>query len=127
MDVDKMPRLLLIGVLTALPLVYSCGSSPSSPTGAAATISIGPNGVSPAEVRIEAWGQVQFINNDSRPHSIVSDPVDVHSDCPQLNQVGTLQPGESRNTLTLNLPKTCGFHDHLFKTDPSLQGRIIVR
>lgn len=122
-----MFRLRLAASLMTLPLIYGCSSSPAAPSGAAATVSIGPTGVSPAEVRIEAWGQVQFVNNDTRPHSIVSDPVDVHSDCPQLNQVGTLQPGESRNTGTLNLPRTCGFHDHLYKTDPTLAGRIIIR
>jgi plastocyanin len=121
------PRVGLLLWLAAQPLICSCGSSPSSPSVAEATISIGPAGVSPTEVRIEAWGQVQFVNNDTRPHSIVSDPVDVHSDCPQLNQVGTLQPGESRNTGTLNLSTTCGFHDHLFKTDLTLRGRIVVR
>jgi hypothetical protein len=104
-----------------------CGSSPSAPSGvAAATISIGANGVSPVEVRIKAWSQVQFVNNDSRIHSMASDPLDQHSDCPPINFVGTLQPGESRNTGTLNVPRTCGFHDHLNQTDQRFWGRIIV-
>jgi hypothetical protein len=105
----------------------ACGSSPSSPSGTpAATISIGPSGVSPVEVRIKAWSQVQFVNNDSRIHSMASDPLDQHSDCPPINFVGTLQPGESRNTGTLNVPRTCGFHDHLNETDQRFWGRIVV-
>jgi hypothetical protein len=116
----------VIARFVLLPLVYSCGSSPSSPSTADAIISIGPSGISPGEVRIKAWGQVQFVNNDTRPHSILSDPIDVHSECPPVNFVGTLQPGDSRNTGTLNLPGTCRFHDHLYRDDPTLRGRIVV-
>ena len=105
----------------------SCGSNPSAPTDAEATITISSTGISPTEVRIDAWSQVKFVNNDSEPHSIVSDPVDVHSQCPQLNQVGILQPGDSRISGTLNLSGTCGFHDHLNKTSDVWRGRIIVK
>ena len=113
-----------------LPLTISClscGSSPSAPTEAEATITISAAGVSPKEVRIDAWGQVKFVNNDSEPHSIVSDPVDLHSQCPQLNQVGILQPGDSRISGTLNLSGACGFHDHLNKASDSWRGRIVVK
>lgn len=112
-------------LLLILPLA-ACGSSPAAPSEPAATITIGAAGVFPAEVRIKAWGQVRFVNNDSRPHTMVSDPVDVHSQCPPLNLVGALLPGESRNTGTLNLPGTCGFHDHVNKTDAIFRGRIVV-
>ena len=111
---------LLILALTA------CGSNPTAPSEPAATITIGAAGVFPAEVRIKAWGQVRFVNNDSRPHTMVSDPVDVHSQCPPLNLVGALLPGESRNTGTLNLPGMCGFHDHANKTDGAFRGRIMI-
>ena len=104
----------------------ACGSNPAAPSEPAATITIGAAGVFPAELRIKAWGQVRFVNNDSRPHTMVSDPVDVHSQCPPLNLVGVLQPGESRNTGTLNLPGTCGFHDHANKTDGAFRGRIVI-
>jgi len=120
--------LLRLSVLTPLTIsCLSCGSSPSAPTEAEATITIGPQGISPKEVRIDAWGQVKFVNNDSEPHSIVSDPVDVHSQCPQLNQVGILQPGDSRISGTLNLSGTCGFHDHLNKASDTWRGRIVVK
>jgi plastocyanin len=82
--------------------------------------------VAPAELRIKAWSRVMFVNNDTRSHTIVSDPVDVHTQCPPVNQVGLLNPGESRTTGTLNLTGTCGFHDHGNKTDASLMGRIVV-
>ena len=108
-------------------LVLGCGSAPSAPSPSEATITIGAAGVAPSEVRIKAWSRVTFVNNDTRPHSMVSDPIDIHSECPPLNQVGILGPGESRTTGTLNLTGTCGFHDHLNKSDASLRGRIIVQ
>ena len=113
-------------LLVTLPLLAFCGSSPSAPGGAEATVTIGAAGVSPKEVRIKAWGQVTFVNNDSRPHTIVSDPVDLHTQCPPINRVGLLQPGESRTSGTLNLPGTCGFHDHTDQVE-ALRGRIIVQ
>jgi plastocyanin len=106
--------------------VVSCGGSPSAPSEADAVVTIGAAGVFPASVRIKAWGQVKFVNNDTRPHTMVSDPVDSHTDCPPLNRVGTLQPGESRNTGTLNLPGNCNFHDHDNQANPALRGRIVV-
>ena len=117
-------RVLLLGATAALAV--SCGSGPSAPSPSDPVIVIGPAGVAPVELRIKAWSRVTFVNNDSRPHTIVSDPVDVHSQCPPLNLVGLLNPGESRNTGTLNLPGTCDFHDHGNKTDATLPGRIVV-
>ena len=52
---------------------------------------------------------------------------DLHSDCPPVNQVGLLNPGESRNTGTLNLSTVCRFHDHLNQSDQALKGRIVVQ
>jgi plastocyanin len=131
-DIHWTPRFIasrLVGAivaLLALSMIASCGSNPAAPSEADATITIGSAGVFPSEVRIKAWGHVRFVNNDSQPHSMVSDPIDVHTQCPPINLVGALQPGESRTTGTLNLSGTCGFHDHLNKSEPSLRGRIVV-
>jgi plastocyanin len=115
--------LLLSGFL----LAGACGTAPSAPSDAAATITIGPAGLFPSEVRIKAWNRVAFVNNDTRPHTIASDPVDIHTECPPLNQVGLLNPGETRTTGTLNLPGLCHFHDHQHQTDSTLMGRIVVQ
>jgi hypothetical protein len=56
-----------------------------------------------------------------------SDPHPDHTDCPELNQVGFLNPGQSRETGNLTLPKTCGFHDHDLPNITGLQGRIVIR
>src|SRR5262245_60103127 len=97
-----------VHVLLSVAIVLSgvsCNSalSPSS----VATITITAAGVTPKEVRIKAWNHVTFVNNDTRPHNIVSDPVNEHTQCPSINEVGYLPPGNSRDTRTLNLTVAC--------------------
>ena len=75
---------------------------------------------------IKTWGYVTFVNNDVRPHTIVSDPVDAHTLCPPLNRVGTLQPGERRDSGTLQLRSDCGYHDHGDPSNALMKGRILV-
>jgi hypothetical protein len=104
----------------------ACGSSPSAPSGAA-TFTITSAGVSPKEARIRAFNFVTFVNNDTRIHTMVSDPVDLHNRCPELNRIGVINPGETRTSGTLSLATVCGFHDHASPSDSTLQGRIIVQ
>jgi plastocyanin len=101
-----------------------CGDSTTGPS-KDATITITAAGVSPREVRLDAWNQVRFVNNDTQPHNIVSDPVNEHSQCPAINNVGYLPPGATRQTLTL-IGGVCGFHDHLNQTNDALRGVIRV-
>jgi plastocyanin len=71
--------------------------------------------------------RVTFVNNDTRAHDMASDPHPVHTDCPELNQVGFLNAGQSRQSGNLNTVRTCGFHDHNRDSDESLQGTISIR
>ena len=80
----------------------------------------------PKEIRVKRFAHVTFVNNDTRPHSMVSDPIDEHTQCPSVNRVGFLQPGESRETFALDLTGVCGYHDHLNKPDATLKGRIVI-
>lgn len=114
-----------LAALVVLLFFASCGSSPSAPGEAQATITITSTGVTPKEVRIKAFGHVRFVNNDTRDHTMVSDPVNVHTQCPPINAVGLLRPGQSRETSSMHLPGTCGFHDHEDQVD-AFRGRIIV-
>jgi len=68
-----------------------------------------------------------FINNDSREHQMNSNPHPEHTDCPEINQVGDLQPGQQRETGNLNTIRSCGFHDHINDQARALQGTIIIR
>ena len=119
-------RASLVAVTLSLVVVIACGSgSPSSPS-SDVTITITSSGVSPTEVRIAAGGRVTFFNNDSRPHAMSSDPIQVHSDCPPINDVGFLNPGQRGSTGAMNVKRTCGFHDHTNENDPIFKGNIIV-
>src|SRR5262249_55119393 len=107
-------------------LLAACGS-PSSPSGGNATITITQTGISPVEVRVPVGGHVSFVNNDVRSHAMSSDPIQTHTDCPAINDVGLLNPGQSRSTGALTTARTCGFHDHTNELDPTWKGQIIVQ
>lgn len=118
-------------------LIVACGGSGSSPTSptpppggggdAAATITITASGASPSRVTIASGGRVLYINNDSAAHWMASDPHPTHEDCPELNAVGVLRPGERRISSNLVTTRTCGFHDHDNPGTRSLQGTITIQ
>src|SRR5215467_409733 len=101
----------------AIIVFAGCGggssSTPSSPsTSGETTITITSSGVSPTQVNIAQGARVLFVNNDSKSHNMASDPHPEHTDCPPINDVGLLQPGERRETGNMNTIRSCGFHDH---------------
>ncbi len=53
-------------------------------------------------------------------------PIPITPDCPEVNAVGVLSPGQSRETANLNTVRTCGSHDYDRPTDAALRGRIII-
>jgi plastocyanin len=119
-------QVILTAVAISVGVAIACGSgTPSSPS-SGTTITITSSGVSPTEVRVAVGGHVTFINSDSRPHAMSSDPVQIHNDCPPFNDVGFLNPGQSGSTGALNVKRTCGFHDHTNENDPIFKGRVIV-
>ncbi|MEQ1730582.1 MAG: hypothetical protein ABL982_19615 [Vicinamibacterales bacterium] len=117
----------------AVALLASCGGSGSSggttpPSQTpAATITISGGSVSPKSVTVPRGSQVQFVNNDNRSHQMSSNPHPDHTDCPELNQVGFLNSGQSRQTGNLNTARTCGFHDHDQPNTVALQGSIVIQ
>ena len=121
---------VVAGVLT----MAACGedgvsaptSNPGGSTGGA-TITITSDGVSTRNVTVVRGAQVTFVNNDSRPHDIRSDPHPSHGDCSEINQVGVIQPGNNRQTGNLTTPRTCGFHDESNASESSLQGTIQIQ
>lgn len=122
----------LAGLVLVLA-VAGCGGggsspSPSPPPGAAFRITISGAGVvSPSELVVPPGARVLFVNEHSRSHDMSSDPHPDHGDCPAINQVGLLRPGESRETGNLVVVRTCGFHDHDDPLNRNLQGRISIR
>lgn len=120
----------------AVALAAACGgssSSPSGPTGGCTpssnpnTIVIQNNQVCPTTLTVARGSQVTMINNDSRVHEMDSDPHPEHTQCPELNQIDFLNPGQSRSSGNLNTARSCGFHDHTNPDSNSMKGTIIIQ
>jgi plastocyanin len=122
--------------VTAACLAAACGGSDSTGpsnngTGGGGstnttTITITPNGVSPRDVTVAVGSRVTFVNNDSQPHDMDSNPHPEHTDCPALN-VGFIAAGAQGVTQNLTTARTCGFHDHNQPSNTNLQGVIRIQ
>jgi plastocyanin len=127
-----MSSVLRTAAAAALLVALSgCGDkqSPPAPTpGNPNTITIGASGVvSPRELTVSPGSRVLFVNNHDRRHDMTSDPHPDHLDCPEVNQVGVLNPGQRRETGNLVTVRSCGFHDHDDPTNNNLRGTITIR
>jgi hypothetical protein len=107
------------------------GGSPNGPTPnpdpGQPTITITAAGVAPRELTIAQGQRVLFVNRNNRAHQMNSDPHPDHGSCPQIDQVGFLNSGQSRETGNFVSAGTCGYHDHNLFDVTALQGRIIIR
>lgn len=118
--------------MAAALLTASCGGGKSpggpSPTDNPNQMTISAAGVlTPTELVVSPGARVLFINNHAQRHQMASDPHPEHTDCPEINQVGLLLPGERRETGNLVAIRTCGVHDHENPDNPALRGRIVIR
>jgi len=129
----------LVAAIALAAVMVACGGGSTSPSGsgsptptptpapAGLTITITSAGVSPKTLTVARGSQVTFVNNDNIIHDELSDPHPEHTDCPELNSVGFMSPGQSRQTSNLNTARSCGFHDHELFSDPRWQGTIIIQ
>ncbi len=134
-------RSIAVAACVALLCGACGGANPSSPssgspggatsgggsTTTGATITITSAGISPKSVTVASGSSVTFINNDSQPHDMSSDPHPQHTDCPEMNGVGFIQPGQTKSTNAFRTVRTCGFHDHNQPSTVSLQGNIVIQ
>lgn len=136
---DRQIRMVRVRASTATGIVAivtivamaACSGSNGSPTGPSPsanvpTVTVTAAGVSPKEIRIAIGGQVRFVNNDSVNRQINSNPFPAHDDCPPLNDVGLLTPGQSKVSGMLSLQGACGFHEHLSEGAPAFLGMVLV-
>jgi plastocyanin len=89
-------------------------------------VTITSAGVSPAEITVSAGSRVTFINNDAIVHDVMGGPDPDHPDCHEIDAVGFLSPGQSRQTAPFPQPRICDYHDHAFHST-RFNGRIIIR
>lgn len=115
-------------------VLSSCGGSPAAPGAPgdaggnpSITITITSTGVSPRpSLTVPQGTRVLFVNHDSRSREMYSDPHPEHTDCLEINQIGDITPGQTKDTGNLNTVKTCGYHDHLNPDDARFKGTIII-
>jgi plastocyanin len=101
--------------------------NPNTPPVATNTITISNNAVSPQRITVALGSRVTFVNSGNRAHEMHSDPHPNHGDCPAIDDVGFLAPGQSKQTGNLTVARTCGFHDHNQPDVAALTGQIIVQ
>jgi hypothetical protein len=98
-----------------------------APPGDSATVTITPFGMMPYEATIATGGRVTFVNRDLVVHDIQGGVDPDHRDCPEIDLVGFLQPGQSRATSPLASARTCDYHDHTEHDHHGFTGKIVIR
>ena len=111
-----------------MAMISACSEdTPVSPGGSSPNmITISATGANPQTVRIRLGERVVFTNNDSVNHDMSSDQHPTHLQCPAINQVGFLAPGQTRETGNFVREETCLFHDHINPSNTSLNGSILI-
>ena len=119
-------------------LAAGCGGSSTGPSSGGggntggggttntSTITLTSSGASPRDITVSVGSRVTFINNDSQPHDMDSNPHPDHTDCPPLN-VGFIAAGAQGVTQNLNTARTCGYHDHNQPSNTNFQGVIRIQ
>jgi hypothetical protein len=105
--------------------------NPGGPSGGGsgavgATINLSASGVDNATPSIALGERLRITNNDSRTHQMLSTPHGSHTDCPALNDIGALAPGQSGTSAPLTSARGCGFHDHMNPDDTKFRGQVLV-
>jgi len=125
-------------VFAAACLAAGCGGSSTGPSSGGGgntggggttnttTITLTSSGASPRDITVAVGSRVTFVNNDSQPHDMDSNPHPEHTDCPALN-VGFIAAGAQGITLNLTTARTCGFHDHNQPSNTAFQGVIRIQ
>jgi hypothetical protein len=122
-----------LAIVCVISALCACGGGSSTNT--TPTSSTNPNqltitsaGVLNANrITVSQGSRVLFVNNDAKPHLMFSDPHPEHTDCPEINQVGMLQPGEQRETGNLVTVRSCGVHDHSLPDVNGLKAQITIQ
>ena len=89
-------------------------------------IRLSPSGADPRRLIVAVGDRVTFINNDTHPHDIAGGPDPATPDCREIDAVGFLAPGQSRQTAPLPVARECDFHDHQ-NHSTVFTGRLVIR
>jgi plastocyanin len=109
---------LLFAIIVAALFVWSAIASRSE----SPEVSITANGFEPNTILVSAGTKVTWVNRNSEPHWVASNPHPDHSDLPGLDSEEPLGPGESYSYVFKDSGRF-GYHDHL---NPETNGTVIV-
>ena len=126
-----------LSAIAVAVLTSSCGgggaTAPSPPSGPAPPgpadppiVTLASTGANPRQLMVAVGDRVTFVNNDSQPHDIAGGPDPATPDCHEIDAVGFLLPGQSRQTAPLLVARTCDYHDHSNHA-PVFTGRLVIR
>ena len=135
-------RARLATSIAVLGFLAACGGSSTSPSGSVtvivrdggvtgtsgATITITGAGVNTPSVTVAVGQTVTFVNNDTRPHEMASNPHPQHGSCPSIDAgLGSIGAGQTKVTHAFANSGSCGYHDHLDDGNNALKGTITVQ
>ena len=131
-----MAAIMVVWAVGVDVLLSACGGGlgqmPTGPTEIQRfTVTITAGGVSPAIVNVPVCKGVcdvflQFVNSDSVPHDVRSDPHPAHTECTAYEAVGVIAPGQTKEALVsgCGLPERSGYHDETRPADQAFWGRV---
>ncbi len=96
--------------------------SPTSPNVKSVTVTIEAGKFNPASITINVGDSVVWLNKDSSPHHVASDPHPTHTGLPGLESPD--MAGNQTYSFTFTKAGTFGYHDHL---NPTIKGTVIVK
>jgi plastocyanin len=85
-------------------------------------VMISSSGFSPESLTVKVGDTVTWKNDDTKPHTVNSDPHPAHTLFPELNEISAIRAGETK-THTFTKAGTFKYHDHL---NPASTGTIVV-
>jgi plastocyanin len=116
--------LIVLVLIAAVSTYLALHSEPISARPAVnAQIEITAARISPVTLRIKAGQSVMWVNQDSEPHQIASDPYPAEDTLPALNSLEPLATGESY-TYVFERSGSYTYHDHSHPL--AFKGTIIV-
>lgn len=90
------------------------------------SITISTSGVNPQTLHVDSPVTVRFTNNDTVAHTLEPAPELKLDNCPEFNQLGTLEPGQSGSATFKTTVVICAFHDAANPTNRAFQGLVVV-
>lgn len=131
-----MNKALLGAAVLAVGGTAGCGSSIVSPPKSlldpdqvrdtVPAVSITPQGVSPQTLHLDAPVTVTFTNDDRVAHRLLPAPEVGFGDCPEMLQLGTLEPAQKGTVVLKTGGLICAYHDSAGPTDVAFKGLLVI-